>query len=225
MDEEDQDLDEEYPQPHELEDPWVVPAPLVIERPRLHWAASIAVFLLAIAGLAMLWILVNRILDEVRGDEETTTAAPTTTIAPTDTSTTTTTSTTVPTDPVVVAYADEVSAIATQAEVLAENAGRWNEAQDNDTEEFGTVRDELQRIIDNTTELRLDLETVVPPPILITQHDEITTLLDELVAAAEGMLEGLRRPSPDTGEFRREQLGVYQAKSAELTVVVAGLAS
>ena len=214
-------MDDDY----EHDDPWVVPAPLVIERPGLYWAAAIAAFLLGIAGLAILWILVNRILDEVRGDETATATTVTTIIASTDTTTTTTTATTEPADPEVVAYAEQVGGIATQAAVLAENAGRWNEGQDNDTEQFRTVRDELQRIIDNTSALRADAELIVPPPLLVADHTAITGLLDELVAAAEGMLEGLRRPSPDTGEFRHEQLAVYQAKSAELTTAVAALAS
>ena len=101
---------------------------------------------------------------------------------------------------------------------MSRRAQEANAAWDNRDRDFVTTRADLEQIANDTRSTRDQLVLISVPTNdeSVAAHQRIVGLIDDLIAAADGMIEGLDRPAPDDGTFRRQQLELYQATAAQI---------
>ena len=115
-------------------------------------------------------------------------------------------------------YVVEMTSIADTAGQLSRRANEANAAWNARDRDFATTRADLEQVANDTRSAR-DQFVQISVPInddTVTAHQRIAGLIDNLIAASDGMIEGLDRPAPDDGSFRRQQLQLYQATAAQI---------
>lgn len=140
----------------------------------------------------------------------------TTTIPSLETSTTagpegSTTTATIILDEAGQAYVDslpayEIRMTELQTQLAAANSG-WDSTPRTVT--FDQAEEAFIAVAEGASALAAEIGAITPPPVLAEAHNAINAAAAQAAEAANNALAGLRAPSPDTGEGRRNAVAAF----------------
>jgi hypothetical protein len=133
------------------------------------------------------------------------------------------TTTTIASSPEIQAYLDAIEGYnSTLTELMIElaSANGGFDARPR-TVEYTDAEARFEAVAQQAAQVANEVSALIPPDELATTHPSLVTEATNASIAAEGAVQGLRLPPPDTGETRRSQIAAFetavQAFSQEVT--------
>lgn len=109
------------------------------------------------------------------------------------------------------AYIEAMDALAVELSGYQTEMAAINGEFDGDEINFATAVERMTTLVENVTAWRDKVTAVTAPDGLGEAHATLVAAAESAAAEAANALEGLRRPAPDTGEFRRESAAKFDA--------------
>ena len=179
--------------------------------------------LVVLAMVAFTYLFVRELPASAGGDSDESTT--TTAFGATTTSDGDTTSTTFPLelDQATQVYLETVAAYQTRMADLQTQLASANSGWDADprTVTFDQAEAAFIQVAEGASALATESAALVPPDALGEQHAAVATSAQQAADAANAALAGLRAPSPDTGEARRDAVAAFDTAVAAFGQAIA----